>query len=139
MTTHLPAGSVHHLKDSDLRLADSRADIRDFQVVDRDGERLGKVEDLLVDDREQKVRFIEVGTGGFLGLGKKRFLLPVESVGEIRGELVRVNQSRERVTGSPKYRPRLSERPYLSRVYRYYGYRTPFWDAAYVPSRYPDL
>jgi sporulation protein YlmC with PRC-barrel domain len=139
MTNQTSIGALHRLTDSELRLADPKADIRGHQVVDRDGDQLGKVDDLLVDEQEQKVRFVQVEAGGFLGLGKERFLLPVESIGEIRGELVRVNQSRERVSGAPKYDPDLVEQPYLSRLYGYYGYRTPFWDAGYAYPRYPYL
>ena len=139
MTTRTPIGALHQLRESAVRLADPQADIRGKKVVDREGAQLGKVEDLLVDDQEQRVRFVQVASGGILGLGKERFLLPVESVGEIRGEMVRVRQSRERVTGSPRYDPDLVEQPYLSEVYRYYGYTTPFWDSGYVYPRYPYL
>jgi sporulation protein YlmC with PRC-barrel domain len=137
MTTQTPIGALHRLKDSDLRLAGPKSDIRGYKVVDREDEEIGKVDDLLVDEREQKVRFVEVEAGGLLGLGKERFLLPVESIGEIRDDFVRLNQARERVSGAPKYDPDLVEQPYLSELYGYYGYRTPFWDTAYVYPRYP--
>lgn len=137
MRSRTKSGTLHRLKDSDLELADPKADIRDRQVVDAAGEEIGKVEDLLIDDRDRKVRFLEVGSGGFLGIGETTFLLPVEAVTKVAEDSITVNQSRERVAMAPKYDPDLVERTYLSDLYGYYGYRTPFWDTAYVYPRYP--
>ena len=137
MGSRTKSGTLHRLKDSDLELADPKADIRDRQVVDAAGEEIGKVEDLLIDDRDRKVRFLEVGSGGFLGIGETTFLLPVEAVTKVAEDSITVNQSRERVAMAPKYDPDLVERTYLSDLYGYYGYRTPFWDTAYVYPRYP--
>ena len=39
-------------------------------VYDAEGQRIGGVEDLYIDWQEREVRFLEVGTGGFLGIGK---------------------------------------------------------------------
>ena len=44
-------------------------DVRDREVKDKDGNGIGKVADLLIDDREKKVRFLLVEHGGFLGFG----------------------------------------------------------------------
>src|SRR3712207_3941844 len=78
-------------------------DIRGKDVYDVDGEQIGSVDDLYVDGRERKVRFLEVGAGGFLGIGKKHLLVPVESVtvvGEIR---IIIEPEREKTTGSPPF------------------------------------
>ena len=137
MTTKTRTNSLHRLKDSRLELADSRADIRCRRVIDSADGEIGKVDDLLIDERERKVRFIEVASGGLLGLGETKFLLPVETVTGVEEGMVRTNQSRERVTSAPRYDPKLVEQHYLDELYRHYGYRTPFWDAAYVYPRYP--
>ena len=49
------------------------------------------------------MRFLEVGAGGFMGLGQKRFLVPVESVSKVREDRVVVEQSREKVAESPPF------------------------------------
>jgi hypothetical protein len=41
------------------------------------------VEDLYIDRQEREVRFLEVGAGGFLGIGEGRFLVPVEAVTKV--------------------------------------------------------
>jgi sporulation protein YlmC with PRC-barrel domain len=139
MSTQTRTGALHRLKDSDLRLEDPRADIRGRRVVDSAGEEIGKVDDLLVDERERKVRFLEVASGGLLGIGQTKVLLPVETVARVEDEVVRTNQTLERLRGAPRYDPELVEQPYLGELYDYYGYRTPFWDAAYIYPRYPYL
>lgn len=129
--------ALHRLEDSDLRLADAKADIRGRKVRDVAGEDIGKVHDLLIDQEERKVRFLEVASGGVLGIGDTKFLLPVEAVTGVSDDEIRINQARTRVVGSPRYDPDLIEQPYLSEVYRYYGFGTPFWSGGYVYPRYP--
>ena len=132
-------GALHRLKDSGLELADPVADIRDRKVLDASDQQIGTVEDLLIDETERRVRFIEAGSGGFLGIGETKFLLPVEAVTRITKDAVKVNQRGERVAAAPKYNPELIERDYLGDLYGYYGYRTPFWDRAYVYPSSPYL
>ncbi len=85
------------LSDSEFRLQDRASDVRGLDVFDRNGERMGNVKDLYVDTLEREVRFLDVGSGGFLGLREKRFLIPVEAVAEFREGGVTVDQSREEV------------------------------------------
>jgi sporulation protein YlmC with PRC-barrel domain len=65
-------------------------DVRGKDVYDPEGQRLGSVEDLYIDRQEREVRFLEVGAGGFLGIGEKRFLVPVEAVVEVAEEWVAI-------------------------------------------------
>ena len=46
------------------------------------------------------MRFLEVGAGGFLGIGEKRFLVPVEAVVEVSEGWVTIEPGRtEKVAG----------------------------------------
>ena len=130
-----PMGSLVRLSDSDWTLADPAEDIRGRDVIDTTGEELGEVDDLFIDDRERKVRFLEVSTGGFLGLGATKFLLPVEAITRITEDTVYVNQSRERVAGAPRYDPTLIDERYVSDLYGHYGY-PPYWGPGY---KYPPF
>jgi sporulation protein YlmC with PRC-barrel domain len=85
------------LSNSGLRLQDRASDVRGLDVFTRDGEQVGRVEDFYVDTVEREVRFLEVGAGGFMSLGEKRFLIPVEAVTAFRESGVTVDQSREEV------------------------------------------
>jgi hypothetical protein len=61
---------------------------------------MGSVEDLYVDRQEREVRYLEVGAGGFLGIGGKRFLVPVEAVTKVSEDRVIVEPERtEKVDG----------------------------------------
>ena len=59
------------LGDTDLTVAEDAVDVRGRRVVDRDGDDIGEVDDLVIDDDERRVRFLEVASGGFLGIGEK--------------------------------------------------------------------
>jgi hypothetical protein len=62
---------------------------------------MGSVEDLYVDRQEREVRFLEVGAGGFLGIGEKRFLVPVEAVTKVSEDRVTVEPDRTEKAEGP--------------------------------------
>jgi uncharacterized protein YrrD len=124
------------LSDTDLTVADRAEDIRGRKALDMAHAQLGEVNDLFIDDREHKVRFLEVSSGGFLGLGATKFLIPVDAVMRITEDAVYINQRREHVAGAPIYDPTLVNERYLSDVYGHYGY-PPYWGADYRYPPYP--
>lgn len=124
------------LGDTEFTVADPSEDIRGHSVIDQSGEDIGTVDGLLIDDAEHKVRFLHVAAGGFLGIGEKTFLIPVDAISSIEDDQVRVDQRRERIVGGPVYDPDLAEQPNsFEDSYGYYGYM-PFWGAGYA---YPGL
>ncbi len=125
------------LSDSGKTVSSTDEDIRGFDVKDAAGEDLGKVDDLLVDTVENRVRFLVVASGGFLGLGEKKSFIPVDAVTSIGDDEVRIGHSRELLVGAPAYDPNLvNDRDYGESVFGYYGY-TPFWSPGYSYPRYP--
>lgn len=131
--------TLTRLGDSDLTVADEAEDVRGRTVVDRSGEEAGKVDGLLIDESERKVRFLEVGSGGFLGLGKKQVLVPVDAVTRLDDDHVYISMGREHVAAGPGYDPELMpepDRPYVEGVYGYYGF-PPHWGAGYIYPGYP--
>jgi CBS domain-containing protein len=136
MATNDIKARLVRLSDTNLTLADPAEDIRGFKILDVSGEELGSVNDLFIDEQERKVRFLEVSSGGFLGLGATKFLLPVEAITGITADVVHINQSRERVAGAPQYDPALVEERYVSDVYSHYGY-PPYWGPGYRYPPYP--
>ncbi len=124
------------LGDTDLTVGDPNEDVRGRTVLDRNNEEIGHVDALLIDDRESKVRFLRVAAGGFLGLGERTFLIPVDAVARIDADHVHVDQTRERLVAAPAYDPTLvAERDYYDDLYGYYGYAT-CWRPGYT---YPDF
>jgi len=79
--------------------------------VDCDGQDVGRVSALFVDSAERKVRFLQVASGGVLGVGERRVLLPVDAVTRVVVDHVCVDHTRERVAEAPVYDPNLTDRP----------------------------
>src|SRR5919202_1787161 len=113
------------LSEEDLHLDEPWQDIRGLDVYDVDGEQIGSVEELYVERDTRLPRFLVVSAGGFLGVGKKHFLVPVEEVSRDMGEEERVtlNQDRDKVMGSPNFEADEAPAPDMQRaVLAYYGH-----------------
>ncbi|MFE5603385.1 PRC-barrel domain-containing protein [Streptomyces coelicoflavus] len=131
------APMLNKISDSQQTVETPEEDVRGRKVADTDGNDIGKVEDLLVDEPERKVRFLLVAHGGFLGFGETKSFIPVEAVSHITDDQVFIDQFRERVSKAPVYDPDLTDEPqYYSNVYGYYGY-APFWGPGYVYPTFP--
>src|SRR5690606_12119564 len=125
------------VQDAGLTIENPAEDIRGRDVVDAAGEKIGHVNDLLIDDSEHKVRLMEIGHGGILGIGESKVLVPIDSIDRIDEEVVHVNQTRERIAGAPRYDPELvEERDYYGSLYGYYGVG-PYWGSGYAYPAYP--
>ena len=116
------------LRDTDRTVSSSDEDIRGRMAKDKDGHDLGTIEGLLVDEAERKVRFIEVGSGGFLGLGESKSMIPVEAITRVTPDAVYIGHTREHVAGAPRYDPKLmhTELEYFFNLFPYYGYPPSF-------------
>jgi sporulation protein YlmC with PRC-barrel domain len=125
------------LGDTDLTVADPAEDIRGRKVFDRDGEEMGKVDGLMIDESERKVRFLEVSGGGFLGIGDQTVMIPVDSITRIDKDHVYIDQTHAHVAGGPRYDPSLIKDPgFWGTAYDYYGV-SPYWSSGYMYPGYP--
>ncbi|EMY34934.1 PRC-barrel domain-containing protein [Arthrobacter crystallopoietes BAB-32] len=128
---------LRKLSDTAQTVSGDDEDIRGRDVKARDGEDLGKIDDLLIDPEENKVRFLVVASGGFLGIGQTKSFIPVDAVSHISADEVHVTQRRDDVAGAPVYNPELvAERDFYENVYSYYGY-APYWTPGYVYPAFP--
>lgn len=100
---------LFHLGDTNLVFPDDREDIRGRKVLDANGKEIGTIDDLLVDERNRKVRFVQISSGGFLGLGATKFMIPVEAISRINNDEVVVNESSDNSGVALRYSPRLTE------------------------------
>jgi sporulation protein YlmC with PRC-barrel domain len=133
--TSLEKSTLYTLGDRGQTVSGSADDVRGREVKDKDGAGIGKVADLLIDEQEQKVRFLLVEHGGFLGFGEKKTLIPVDAVTKITEDEVHIDQTGERIKAAPGYDPQLiNDRPYHASLYNYYGYG-PYWGAGYAYPR----
>jgi sporulation protein YlmC with PRC-barrel domain len=121
-----PLASLVPLSDTGQTVAAPEEDIRGKTVRDRDGEKIGKIDDLLVDTEEHRTRFLRLEHGGVLGFGATHSFVPVETIIRI-DEDVHVDRSRDVVADAPRYDPEVTdEKSFYSDLYGYYGY-APFW------------
>ena len=119
--------TLRNLQDTQLTVAMSDQDIRGRTVKDKDGQDIGKVDDLLIDDRDRKVRFMRVESGGFLGFGETKVFIPIDAITRITDDEVAIDQSRDQVAAAPRYDPDLvDKREYYGELSGYYGY-PPYW------------
>jgi len=117
--------SLTKLSELDVPLEESWQDIRDLDVYDISDEQIGSVANLYVDQQARQPRFLVVSAGGFLGVGKKHFLIPVKEVSrDVGEERVTVTQSRDKVLNSPEFDPGAGvPNPDLQRaIDAYYGH-----------------
>ena len=123
------------LSDSSFVLEDPDQDLRGLDVYDQDGQKVGTVEDFYVDSAERQVRFLDVGAGGFLGLGEKHFLIPTEAVRDANEDKVIIDQCREKVLGAPDFRVDTAPTAdYLRGIYGHYGYPAPLGPPFAIPA-----
>jgi sporulation protein YlmC with PRC-barrel domain len=112
-------------------------DVRGHVVEDEDGEHIGRVSDLVVDDVQKKVHFLVVERGGLLGIGASHTYVPVEAIASVTDDAVRLAHSRDHVMAAPAYAPDLvDDRTYHQSIYHHYGYspfRGPDYRYAAVP------
>ena len=102
------------------------------KVVNRQGEDLGDIKDLMIDVDNGRVAYAVLEFGGFLGLGSKLFAVPLSTM-EIDTENHRFvfDQSKETLESAPGFDkdnwPDFSDRAWGSSVHSHYGVR-PYWE-----------
>jgi hypothetical protein len=72
-----------------------------------------------------------------LGFGATSSFIPVDAIRQVTDDEVRVDSSKDRISGAPRYDPELvDERAYYEEIYGYYGY-TPYWAPNYFYPGFP--
>lgn len=77
--------------------------------MDREGQKMGFVDDLLLDANDSQIRFIQIAHGGLLGISRNHFLMPVNAITKIDDQYVHIDRSRNDVERKTLYAPRLVE------------------------------
>lgn len=79
-------------------------DIKGQNVLDANGETIGKIDSLLVDSRTGKVEYITLTSGGIFGVGGDKYLIPWQALRAATGQegQFQVNLSSEKLKNAPK-------------------------------------
>jgi hypothetical protein len=98
-------------------------ELRLKSVFDSGSRHIGQVSHLYVDD-DRNLRFVDVVTSGFLGLGKKHHLVPVEAITDEAPGSVTLGVDQQTVEGAPAFsNPHAAPDEGLQRAVReHYGY-----------------
>jgi sporulation protein YlmC with PRC-barrel domain len=128
----LGVGTIATRDNPDFLSAES---LMDDKVINREGEDLGKFEDLMIDLAEGKIAYAALSFGGFLGMGDKFFAIPWKAlslrVHEHAFVLDIPKEVLENAVGFDKDNWPATSRESLSSIYSYYGYQ-PYWQTETV-------
>lgn len=100
-------------------------------VVNRAGESLGKIEDLMLDLEKGRVAYAVLSFGGFMGMGEKLFAIPFEALKlDDSREHFTLDVDKAKLKNAPGFDknnpPEASDRTWGAEVYKFYGYK-PYW------------
>ena len=95
-------------------------------VVNRNGENLGKIEDLMIEPERSRVSYAVLSFGGFLGMGNKLFAVPLQAMELSRADKRFVlDVDKERLKNAPGFDkdqwPDFADPAYGQKLYSYYG------------------
>lgn len=103
------------------------------KVVNKEGEPLGNIKDLMVDLDDAQIAYAVLSFGGFLGLGDKLFAIPLEALTfGSEDHTVTLDVDREVLKNAPGFDKdhwpdsAQYEAGWLLDIYEYYGY-SPYW------------
>lgn len=101
-------------------------------VKNRQGEQLGEVKDIVVDLEYGCVAYALLSFGGFLGLGKKLFVVPWNAMTFCDDDGFCIEMERSKLEHAPGFNrdewPDVSDRRWGAEVHRYYKV-TPYWES----------
>jgi sporulation protein YlmC with PRC-barrel domain len=102
------------------------------KVVNKAGEDVGKIDEIMIDTPTGRVAYAVLSFGGFLGMGDKLFAIPWSRLSLDEGRKVFVldvdRATLEKAPGFDKDNwPDMADHAWGNRIYTYYGSR-PYWE-----------
>ena len=99
-------------------------ELRQKSVFDSGSRHIGQVANLYVEEDSRRLRFVDVVTGGFLGLGRQHCLVPVEAITDQAPGSITLGVDQRTLEGGPAFfNPQVVPDERLQRATReHYGY-----------------
>jgi sporulation protein YlmC with PRC-barrel domain len=101
-------------------------------VVNRQSEKVGKIDELVIDAKKNSVLYAVLSFGGFMGMGNKLFAMPWEAFefSTTENKLI-LNVDKEKLKAAPGFEkgdkwPDFKDKLWGESIYNYYNY-TPPW------------
>lgn len=110
-----------------------------MRVVNNERQDLGRIEDVLLDTRNNRASYAILSFGGMLGLGDKHFALPWEAlVFDLSQKFAIIDVDKQRLKNAPGFNkdswPDVADAAWGERVYTYYGYTPQGQEEATIPT-----
>jgi sporulation protein YlmC with PRC-barrel domain len=121
------------------------------EVIGSDSQKLGKLDNLIVDLESGRILYAVIGSGGVAGVGEKKFAVSPGVFTEMQapseskklpfehGPDLRANIDKAKLNGAPQFTKdidkdmELSKADFLNQVYQYFG-ETAWWQGANAPA-----
>jgi sporulation protein YlmC with PRC-barrel domain len=110
----------------------SASTLKGDDVVDAKGEKLGTIEELMIDLDRGCIAYAVLSFGGFLGMGDKLFAIPWSALSvDSMGKRLVLNVKKERLERAPGFDksawPNMADETWRASIYSHYGTK-PFWE-----------
>ena len=101
-------------------------------VINREGEKLGSIDEIMLDVPMGRIAYAVLSSGGFLGVGDKLFAIPWGALTlDTDNKCFILDVSKERLEKAPGFDkdhwPSLADQSWASNVHRYYVTQ-PYWE-----------
>ena len=101
-------------------------------VLNRQGEKLGKIEEIMLDVPTGRIAYAVLASGGFLGLGDKLFAIPWRSLTlDPENKCFVLDIAKDRLQQAPGFDqdhwPSMADESWAQQVHTYYSVR-PYWE-----------
>ena len=102
------------------------------RVMNRAGENLGKIEELMIDLERGRVAYAVLSFGGFLGMGEKLFAIPFHTLKLDKDQnSFMLDVDKEKLKNAPGFDknnwPSTADRSWGTQIHSFYGQR-PYWE-----------
>lgn len=101
-------------------------------VVNRQGEMLGEIQDIMIDVPSGRVAYAVLSFGGFLGMGDKLFAIPWKALTlDAENEQFILDAPKERLESAPGFDkdhwPSMADQRWGTEIHAFYGTQ-PYWE-----------
>jgi len=102
------------------------------EVVNRQGERLGTIAEIMLDVPRGRIAYAVLSSGGFLGIGDRMFALPWRALTlDTENKCFVLDVAKARLEAAPGFDknqwPAMADEQWSRQVHRYYG-QPPYWE-----------
>jgi len=110
------------------------------EVMGSDNQKLGKIDNIVVDLDTGRVLYTIVSSGGVVGVGATKIAISPGQFTQVKGNNLQVSIDKQKFNGAPKFtsnldqQSELSKADFVSQVYQYFG-ETPWWQSANAASQ----